>query len=76
MMSDAPPLRFGRFEVIDVLGRGAMGVVYRAEGTTLDRVVAIKTIALGGTNRDERSICNTSPDANRHSRPATPNAQP
>ncbi|MDQ3299031.1 MAG: tetratricopeptide repeat protein [Myxococcota bacterium] len=39
----APPaVRFGRFETIDVIGRGAMGVVYRARDPELDRVVAIK----------------------------------
>jgi len=53
-MAAALPGQFGRFRVVAELGRGAMGVVYRAEDTTLDRVVAIKTIALGGTNRDER----------------------
>nr|MDQ3366442.1 serine/threonine protein kinase [Myxococcota bacterium] len=34
--------RIGRFEVIDVIGRGAMGVVYRARDPELDRIVAIK----------------------------------
>ena len=49
-MSDAPlPENFGRFRVIDELGRGAMGVVYRAEDPMLGRVVAIKTITLTGT---------------------------
>jgi serine/threonine-protein kinase len=48
------PVRFGRFRVLGELGRGAMGVVYRAEDTTLGRVVAIKTIALAGTSGAER----------------------
>ena len=48
------PVQFGRFRVLGELGRGAMGVVYRAEDTTLGRVVAIKTIALAGTSREER----------------------
>ena len=48
------PLQFGRFRVLGELGRGAMGVVYRAEDTTLGRIVAIKTIALSGTSREER----------------------
>ena len=51
-MSLATPLRFGRFEVIDILGRGAMGVVYRARDSALARTVAIKTIALAGDAKE------------------------
>ena len=51
-MSQDAPLRFGRFEVIDILGRGAMGVVYRARDSALARTVAIKTIALAGDAKE------------------------
>ncbi|HSS27190.1 MAG TPA: serine/threonine-protein kinase, partial [Usitatibacter sp.] len=51
-MSHATPLKFGRFEVIDILGRGAMGVVYRARDSALARTVAIKTIALAGDAKE------------------------
>ena len=38
------PPRIGRYRVTGMLGRGAMGVVYRAHDAAIDREVAIKTI--------------------------------
>ncbi len=51
-MTAAMPATLGRFRVIEEIGRGAMGVVYRAEDPTLGRVVAIKTITLSGTEEE------------------------
>ena len=38
------PRRIGRYEILEEIGRGAMGVVYLAHDPTIDRQVAIKTI--------------------------------
>jgi serine/threonine-protein kinase len=40
----AIPKKIARYEIIDELGRGAMGSVFRARDPAMDRIVAIKTI--------------------------------
>lgn len=46
--------QFGRYEVIDNLGRGAMGIVYRCRDPQIGRIVAVKTMLLDDVLPAER----------------------
>lgn len=47
------PERLGKYEILRLLGQGAMGEVYLAKDPVLGREVAIKTIKPGGTFGEE-----------------------
>ncbi len=52
-MDDPQRERFGRYQVLKELGRGAMGVVYQARDPKINRLVAVKTISLAGQPPEE-----------------------
>ena len=51
--------RIGKYEVISTIGRGSMGLVYKAQDPEIGRLVAIKTlrsIPTGGNLRDQEML--------------------
>jgi serine/threonine-protein kinase len=45
-MAASLPKKIGKYDVIDVIGKGGMGIVYRAKDPFLDRMVAIKIMTI------------------------------
>ena len=47
------PEKIGRYEILDELGHGAMGSVFRAKDPAMDRVVAVKTILASALDSEQ-----------------------
>ncbi|MFN3545306.1 MAG: protein kinase domain-containing protein [Thiobacillus sp.] len=45
-------MKIGRYEILDEIGQGAMGTVYRARDPLIERTVAIKTVAIDQLRRE------------------------
>jgi serine/threonine protein kinase len=52
----APRRTLGRYEILDEIAEGAMGVVYKARDPLIDRVVAIKTVTIGLSNAETEAF--------------------
>ena len=50
------PRKFSKYQILDLIGQGSMGTVFKAEQDIIGRIVAIKVLPLEFAKEDERKI--------------------
>src|SRR5438874_12925593 len=51
-MDSSKPTRIGAYDIVDVIGRGGMGTVFRANDPRIGRTVAIKVLTVAADDPD------------------------
>jgi hypothetical protein len=72
-MSDSTPQSIGKYEILSVLGKGGMGIVYKGRDPFIDRVVAIKTIGADEFGDDKEMVARLRMEAKSAGRLHHPN---